>query len=110
VSARLRERRSDPVAAPLVWTYDGPFPVCLADVEDTLRRAIPQLGDVAALVAALDLSLPALAARVAAGDAIQPAWGAFLERTAQYGLPAPLRVRPRTDAGPLATLVLVYRP
>lgn len=102
-------RRRDPVADPLVWTFDGPFALCLADVEDTLRRTIVQLDDVAAIVAALDLSLPALAERVAAGDTVQPAWRAFLDRTARYGLPSPLRVRPRRDAGPLATLVLVYR-
>jgi hypothetical protein len=101
--------RRDPVPEPLVWTFDGPFATCLADVEDTLRRAIVQLDDVAALVAALDLSLPALAERVAAGDTVQPAWRAFLDRIARCGLPTPLRVRPHAGAGPLATLVLVYR-
>ena len=34
------------VAAPLTWTFDGPFPSSLADMEDTLRRAIVQVGDV----------------------------------------------------------------
>ncbi len=96
--------------APLIWTFDGPFAVCLTDVEDTLRRVIVQLGDVSGVAVALDLSLPALAARVAAGDGIQPAWSRFLARVSQrYGLPWPLRVRHRKDAGPLATLVIVYR-
>jgi hypothetical protein len=99
----------DPVPEPLVWTFDGPFATCLDDVEDTLRRAIVQLDDVAAMVAALDLSLPALAARVAAGDAVQPAWRGFLDRIARCGLPTPVRVRPLAEPGPLATLVLVYR-
>jgi hypothetical protein len=94
---------------PLIWTFQGPFALCLADVEDTLRRAIVQLGDVSGVAVALDLSLPALAARVAAGDRIQPAWSRFLARAARYGLPSPLRVRHRKDAGPLATLVIVYR-
>ncbi len=96
--------------APLIWTFDGPFAVCLTDVEDTLRRAIVQLSDVSGVAVALDLSLPALAARVAAGDGIQPAWSRFQARVSQrYGLPSPLRVRHRKDAGPLATLVIVYR-
>jgi len=94
---------------PLMWTFDGPFAVCLADVESTLRRAIVQLDDVSAIVVALDMSLPALAARVAAGDRVQPDWGAFLARASRYGLPSPLRVRHRKEAGPLATLLIVYR-
>jgi hypothetical protein len=81
--AAPRAKRSSP---PLIWTFDGPFATCLG------------------------LSLPALAARVDAGDALQPAWSDFLDRVAQrYGLPGRLRVRHRTDAGPLATLVIVYR-
>jgi len=99
-----------PHPPPLVWTFDGPFVVCLTDIDDTLRRAIMQLGSVSGVAIALDLSLPALAARVAAGDAIQPAWSRFLTRVSQrYGLPYPLRIRPRNDAGPLATLAIVYR-
>ena len=102
--------RVPPCSPPLTWTFDGPFAVCLTDVEDTLRRAIVQLGDISGVAIALDLSLPALAARVAAGDVIQPAWSRFLTRVSQrYGLPYPLRVRPRNDTGPLATLVIVYR-
>jgi hypothetical protein len=101
--------RADP-CVPLIWTFDGPFALCLADIEDTLRRAIVQLGDVSGVAVALDLSLPALDARVAAGDDIQPAWSRFLARVSQrYGLPSPLRVRHRKDAGALATLVIVYR-
>ena len=108
-SASRGSRRND-TSPPLTWTFDGPFVVCLTDIEDTLRRAIVQLGDVAGIAIALDLSLPALAARVAAGDAIQPAWSRFLDRVAQrYGLPQPLRVRARPRRGPLATLVIVYR-
>lgn len=102
-----RARRSSP---PLIWTFDGPFATCLGDVEDVLRRTIVQLDDVSGIAVGLDLSLPALAARLAAGDALQPAWSDFLDRVAQrYGLPGRLRVRHRTDAGPLATLVIVYR-
>jgi hypothetical protein len=98
------------ICAPLIWTFDGPFAVCLTDIEDTLRRAIVQLNDVSGVAVALDLSLPALAARVAGGDRIQPAWSRFVGRVSQrYGLPAPLRVRPGRHAGPLATLVIVYR-
>ena len=33
-------RDADALPAPLVWTFDGPFERCLADLEDTLRRAI----------------------------------------------------------------------
>ena len=107
---RLRGVAPNADCAPLIWTFDGPFAVCLTDVEDTLRRAIVQLDAVAGVAVALDLSLPALAARVAAGDGIQPAWSAFLARVSQrYGLPSPLRVRHRKDLGPLATLVIVYR-
>lgn len=101
--------RREPACDVLLWTFDGPFAECLDDAEDALRRAIVGLDSVASVVAALDLSLPALALRVAAGDAIQPAWRAFLARTLRYGLPSPLRVRPRTEAGPLATLVICYR-
>ena len=70
----------DAVAAPLVWSFDGEFATCLADAEDALRRAIVQVGDVAAIGVLVELSLPALKRRVAAGDSIQPAWGLFLER------------------------------
>jgi hypothetical protein len=95
--------------APLVWTFDGPFERCLADLEDTLRRAIVMVGDVSRLALLIDLSLPALKQRVEAGDALQPAWGHFLERMQRYGLPATPRVRHRREAGPLATLVIGYR-
>lgn len=95
---------------PLVWTFDGPFATCLADMEDTLRRAIVQVGDVARIAVMVELSLPALRSRVGAGDAIQPAWGRFLDAlTSRYGLPAAPRVRHRTAPGPLATLVIAYR-
>ena len=96
--------------APLVWTFDGPFATCLCDMEDTLRRALVLVGDVARIAVLVELSLPALRARVAAGDAIQPAWGRFLESfTARYGLPSAPRVHHLTRGGPLATLVVAYR-
>ena len=95
---------------PLVWTFDGPFATCLADMEDTLRRAIVQVGDVARIAVMVELSLPALRSRVGAGDAIQPAWGRFLDALAsRYGLPAAPRVRHRKAPGPLATLLIAYR-
>ncbi|HEX7438729.1 MAG TPA: hypothetical protein VF319_01425 [Caldimonas sp.] len=95
--------------APLVWTFDGAFEPCLADIEDTLRRAIVLLGDVSRVALLIDLSLPALQRRVRAGDALQPAWGLFLERMTRYGLPAQPRVRHLRHPGPLATLVIAYR-
>ena len=99
----------DALPAPLVWTFDGPFDRCLADLEDTLRRAIVLIGDAARIALLIDLSLPAVKARVEAGDRLQPAWGRFLDRLARYGLPAQPRVRHLRAAGPLATLVIAYR-
>lgn len=100
----------DAVGAPLVWSFDGAFATCLADAEDALRRAIVQVGDVASIAVLVELSLPALKRRVAAGDTIQPAWGMFLERLgSRYGLPAAPRVRLVRRAEPLATLVVAYR-
>ena len=93
-----------------MWTFDGPFTICLGDIEDTLRRAIVQVGNVASIAVLIDISLPALKRRVDAGDSIQPAWGQFLERLSErYGLPSRPRVRHLRAAGPLATLVLAYR-
>ena len=98
------------VAPPLVWTFDGAFATCLCDMEDTLRRALVQVGDVTRIALLIELSLPALRARVAAGDAIQPAWGRFVASlTSRYGLPSPPRLRHSRNAGPLATLVIAYR-
>ncbi|NRF65606.1 hypothetical protein HLB44_01280 [Aquincola sp. S2] len=94
---------------PLVWTFDGPFERCLADLEDTLRRAIVGIGDVSRIALQIDLSLPALKRRVDAGDALQPAWGRFVARLAGYGLPSAPRLRRLRAAGPLATLVIAYR-
>ncbi|NUZ07978.1 hypothetical protein [Piscinibacter koreensis] len=102
-------RGDEPLPAPLTWTFDGSIETCLADLEDTLRRAIVMVGDVARIALQIDLSLPALQRRVVAGDALQPAWGEFLERLAAYGLPAAPRVRPLRTEGPLATLVVAYR-
>ena len=95
--------------APLVWTFDGPFERCLADLDDTLRRALVMVGDAARLALLIDLSLPAIQKRVEAGDRLQPAWALFLERIARYGLPAEPRVRYLRAAGPVATLVIAYR-
>ena len=107
--ARTASRRDRDVPEPLVWTFDGPFERCLADLEDTLRRAIVMVGGVSRVALLIDLSLPALQKRVAAGDRLQPGWGRFQERLAGYGLPSPPRVRPLKGAGPLATLVIAYR-
>jgi len=99
-----------PVEAPLIWTFAGPFATCLADMEDTFRRAIIQVGDVSRIAVQIDLSLPALKKRVDAGESIQPAWGEFVERlTQRYGLPSGPRVRHVKMAGPLATMVIAYR-
>ena len=106
---RRGARPDDALPAPLVWTFDGPFERCLADLEDTLRRAIVLIGDAARIALLIDLSLPAVKARVEAGDSLQPAWGRFLDRLARYGLPAQPRVRHLRAAGPLATLVIAYR-
>lgn len=100
----------DGAGTPLFWTFDGTLATCVADAEDTLRRAIVQIGDVSRVVVAIDVSLPALRARVAAGDRIQPAWGAFLERLARrYGLPAAPRLRYLKAVGPLLVMVIAYR-
>jgi len=98
------------IGGPLVWTFDGGFAICLADMEDALRRAIVQVGEVASIAVLIEISLPALKRRVDAGDTIQPAWGQMLERMSErYGLPAPPRVRPSDVEGALATLVVAYR-
>ena len=105
-----RKERDDGVEAPLVWTFDGPFTLCLQDMEDTFRRAIIQVGDVSRILVQIDLSLPALKPRVDAGEAIQPAWGQFVERLSHgYGLPVAPRLRHLAARGPLATMVIAYR-
>jgi hypothetical protein len=107
---RRPQRAGGLVSGPFVWTFDGAFATCLTDIEDTLRRAIVQVGDIASIVILIELSLPALKRRVEAGESIQPAWQQFIERlTERYGLPAPPRARPLVSAGPLATLVVAYR-
>lgn len=99
-----------PSPPPLVWSFDGGFAGCLADLEDTLRRALVQVGDVTHIAVAIELSLPALQSRVSAGDQVQPAWGEFLQRAgSRYGLPRPPRVRHRKDAAPLLMLIVAYR-
>ena len=107
--ADSRATRDHDLPEPLVWTFDGPFERCLADLEDTLRRAIVMVGGVSRVAMLIDLSLPALQRRVAAGDALQPGWGRFQERLAGYGLPSLPRIRHLRAAGPLATLVIAYR-
>ena len=103
-------RARDPeLPEPLVWTFDGPFERCLDDLDDSLRRAIVLIGDVSRVALLIDLSLPALLARVRAGDRVQPAWGRFTDRIAGYGLPTFPRVRHLRAPGPLATLVVAYR-
>jgi hypothetical protein len=106
---RQADVADEALPAPLVWTFDGPFELCLADIEDTLRRAIVMVGGMSRVALLIDLSLPALKRRVDAGDTLQPAWGRFLERLARYGLPASPRVRHLPGMGPLATLVIAYR-
>ena len=108
---RMPRRREPPaeLPAPLVWTFDGPFERCLADADDALRRAIVLVGDVARVALLVDLSLPALQRRVREGDAVQPAWGRFLETIQRYGLPAAPSVRHLRGEGPLLTLVVAYR-
>ena len=60
------------IGGPLVWTFDGAFATCLADMEDALRRAIVQVGDVSSIAVLIELSLPRLQRRVVAGD-VDPA-------------------------------------
>jgi hypothetical protein len=105
--------RPDQTAAlpdPLVWTFDGPIERCLADLEDTLRRALVMVGGVSRIALLIELSLPTLQRRVQAGERLQPAWSDFLSRLGRYGLPALPRVRHLTQPGPLATLVIAWRP
>ncbi len=102
-------RAAEPLPAPLVWTFDGPFERCLADAEDTLRRAIVMVGDVSRIALLVDLSLPALQQRLRCGDRVQPAWGRFLEHIERYGLPSSPRVRHVRSDGALLTLLIAYR-
>ncbi|HEY1327579.1 MAG TPA: hypothetical protein VGI14_11615 [Casimicrobiaceae bacterium] len=98
------------VGGPLVWAFDGTLASSLADLEDALRRALVQVGDVSSIAVLVELSLPALKRRVDAGERVQPAWGQFLERlTHRYGLPIAPRVRHVRSAGPLVMLVVAYR-
>jgi hypothetical protein len=109
MSASVAKRDDARSPAPLVWTFDGPLERCLADIEDTLRRAIVLIGDVSRVALLIDVSLPALQQRVRAGDKLQPGWTRFIERIGRYGLPASPRVRPLRSDGPLLTLVIAYR-
>jgi hypothetical protein len=108
--AKSAARRRAAPGAPLVWFFDGAFATCLADMEDTFRRALVQVGDVSRIAVLIELSLPALKSRLAAGEAIQPAWSRFLNAlTERYGLPGAPRVRYLKTPGPLASLVIAYR-
>ena len=103
-------RDTRPAQGPLVWTFDGAFGTCLADIEDTFRRAIVQVGDVSRIAVMIELSLPALRTRMHAGDAIQPAWSHFVGAMAsRYGLPTAPRIRYLKTRATLATLVIAYR-
>ena len=102
-------KAAEALPSPLVWNFDGPLDRCLADAEDTLRRAVVLVGDVSRVALQIDLSLPALQRRVRAGDAVQPAWGRFLENIERYGLPASPRVHHVRSDGPLLTLLIAYR-
>ena len=95
--------------APLVWCFDGPIESCLADAEDSLRRAIQLVGDVSRVALLIELGLPALKSRIAAGDTLQPAWSRFLVQVARCGLPGSPRVRTLRGRQPLLTLVVAYR-
>ena len=106
---RADSRPAKMAPAPFVWTFDGRFDRCLSDVEDTLRRAIVLVGDVARVAVLIELSLPALKKRFDAGDALQPAWGYFMGAIGRYGLPSAPRVRHLRANGPLLTLVVAYR-
>ena len=109
-SPRVPARRDPSIGGPLVWAFDGPLASCLGDLEDALRRAIVQVGDVASIAVLVEVSLPALQRRIRAGDALQPAWAGFVERLAsRYGLQRAPRVRHVRTEGPLATLVIAYR-
>ena len=101
---------TEAIDGPFVWTFDDAFATCLTDVEDTLRRAIVQVGDVSSIAVLIEISLPALKRRADAGEAIQPAWGQFLERlSSRYGLPSPPRVHHLRTMQPLVTLVVAFR-
>lgn len=104
----LKKAHED-IPDPLVWRFDGPFAHCLADAEDSLRRAIVMVGDVARVAVLIELSLPALKQRVRAGDAVKQPWARFMENVARYGLSDTPRVRHLRTAGPLVTLVFAYR-
>jgi hypothetical protein len=110
MSARAARAAPPPVGGPLVWTFDGALASCLADAEDALRRALIQVGDVASIAVMVEISLPALARRVEAGDRVQPAWAGFVERlNSRYGLLRAPRVRYLRTEAPLATLIVAYR-
>ena len=94
------------------WTFDGALADCLADMEDALRRAIVQVGDVV-VDRRPDRALASWRSSVASMPATRssPAWSQFLER-----MIGPLRTALRhracarwTTEGPLATLVIAYR-
>ena len=102
-------RRTTAIGGPLVWVFDGTLARSVADLEDALRRAIVQVGDVSSIAVQIDVSLPALKRRVDAGESLQPGWSQCLARLSdRYGLQKAPRVRHGRGPGPLLTLVIVY--
>jgi hypothetical protein len=91
-----------------LWTFGGPLGAA-SPTSGTRYGGGRADRDAARIALLIDLSLPALKARLDAGDRLQPAWGRFLDRMTRYGLPAQPRVRHLRSAGPLATLVIAYR-
>ena len=94
-----------------MWTFDGAFAECLADMEDALRRAIVQVGDVASIAVLIEISLPDAEAsrrrrRCDPAGVGADAWSGCRSGTdcrRRRGC-AHLDVE-----GPLATLVIAYR-
>ena len=71
-------------AAALPRRWSGPSTARSSAASPTSRTRCAarscMVGDVSRVALLIDLSLPALQRRVDAGDALQPAWGRFLER------------------------------
>ena len=100
---RRRRAARAPIGAPLIWTFDGPFARCLADIEDTLRRAIVQVGDVSRRRRAdRRCRCRRCKRRVDAGRRAATGVGRSSSSASshRYGLPAPPRVRHSRTAGP----------
>jgi len=96
--------------APLIWTFAGPFATCLADMEDTFRRAIIQVGDVSR-IAVQDRSVAAGAeeARPTRENRSSPQGNNSSTPDAALRPARRPRVRHVKTGGPLATMVIAYR-